>query len=122
MKLKLFKGDYMILKLNKPMDTKIDGIFFYAQTTDEYSLVCSSKNDVKNIYSSEKDYKLIKIEGILDFNLVGIISKISTLLAQNNISIFVISTFNTDYFMIKESALKKTTELLVSNNYTIINE
>ncbi|BCR35710.1 ACT domain-containing protein [Mariniplasma anaerobium] len=122
MKLKLYKDEYMVLKLKEPLATKIDGIYFYAQTDDEYSLVCKVKIDINHISNFEKEYRLIKIEGILDFGLVGIISKISTILAQNNISIFVISTYNTDYFMVKESALQKTIGLLKSNDYEVISE
>jgi len=98
---------------------KVEGIYFYAKTEDEISLVCRQEIEVDHITDIEKGYRLIKIEGILDFSLVGIISKISSLLANNDISIFVVSTFNTDYFMVKENHLEKTIALLEKNNYDI---
>jgi hypothetical protein len=118
-KLKVYKEGYKILKLDKVISKSIEGVYFYAQTEDEISLVCKETIEVEHVTDIEKGYRLIKIEGILDFSLVGIISKISTLLANNNISIFVISTFNTDYFMVKEDCLQQTVTLLVENNYDI---
>ena len=50
--------------------------------------------------------------GVLEFSLIGILSKISTLLADNNIGLFVISTFNTDYVLVKETALDKALQVL----------
>ena len=63
--------------------------------------------------------KILRINGILNFNLVGILSKISTILANENISIFVMSTFNTDYIMVKKENIKNAIEILKKNNYEI---
>lgn len=53
-----------------------------------------------------KTWRAFRVEGQLDFSLVGVLSTISGLLASKEISIFVISTFNTDYFFVKEDKLE----------------
>lgn len=68
----------------------------------------------------EKDWKVLKIDSILDFSLIGIISKISTILADAKISIFVVSTYDTDYVLIKKSNLEITVRVLEENGYEII--
>lgn len=60
---------------------------------------------------------MLKIEGILDFSLIGILSKISTILANEKIGIFVVSTYNTDYILVKKENLEKAVESLKKENY-----
>lgn len=55
-----------------------------------------------------------------DFSLIGILAKISTILAQAKISIFAISTYNTDYILLKSEKLEKTIEVLKQNGYIYI--
>lgn len=120
MEIKVLEKQFKVLKLNTPLKRTIDGIFFYAETLEEYSLVCTVDNQIEGVVEVESGYKSLKIEGILDFSLIGIISKISSLLAENEISIFVMSTFNTDYFMVKEDQLNKTIALLKQEGYIVI--
>ncbi|MBI9009776.1 MAG: ACT domain-containing protein [Tenericutes bacterium] len=119
MNLKLYSEEFKVVRLKKALSKKIEGLFFYSQTEDEFSLVCNSSIELEHIDRVEYNYRLLKIEGILDFSLVGIISKISGLLAKQKISIFVVSTYNTDYFMVKNNKLQETVELLESNGYII---
>ena len=76
--------------------------------------------DVK--IKEEKDWRALKINSILEFELVGIISKISTILANNQISIFVLSTYNTDYILVKKNKIEETISLLENNGYQITKE
>lgn len=122
MNLKLYSEEFKVVRLKKALSKSIEGLFFYSQTEDEFSLVCKSSTELEQVELVESNYRLFKIEGILDFSLVGIISRISSLLANNSISIFVISTYNTDYFMVKNDKLQETVELLKSNNYHIENQ
>lgn len=119
MELTLYKEYYKIVKLKQPLNVRLDGVYFYSQTSEEYSLVCSENVVMSIISDIESGYRLFKIEGVLDFSLIGIISKISVLLANNGISIFVISTFNTDYFMIKNSDVIQGISLFEANGYSI---
>ena len=68
----------------------------------------------------EDGWKAFRIQGTLDFSLIGILSKIATLLAGNSISIFAISTFNTDYILTKSEQYEKALTLLEKNGYQIV--
>ena len=63
---------------------------------------------------------MLKVEGPLDFSLIGILSEISGILAKEKISIFVVSTFDTDYILVKEENFEKSIKVLSDNNINII--
>lgn len=65
-----------------------------------------------NRTKDEPGWRAFCIEGQLDFSLIGILAQISTLLAQHEISIFVVSTFNTDYFLVKAASLSRAISVL----------
>jgi|SRR3989344_2239907 len=67
------------------------------------------KEDVINI---ENDWKLITFDTVLDFSLTGFISKISSALAEANISIFVVSSYSTDHILVKKENLDETLKIL----------
>lgn len=65
-------------------------------------------------------WKAFRIQEILDFSLIGILAKISSLLAQNEIGIFVVSTYNTDYILTKAENYLRALEVLDNAGYKII--
>ena len=67
----------------------------------------------------DDEWKAFRIQGTLDFPLIGILLKISCLMAENNIGIFAISTFNTDYVLIKSKNFSKAIELLSKTGYRV---
>ena len=75
-----------------------------SKTENELSLVCSEVIEVQSLQSS-KGWECIKVAGPLDFNLTGILAGISDILAKVNISIFAISTFDTDYILVRTQEL-----------------
>lgn len=83
-------------------------------------MVCASEDVPINTIVRDDGWKGFKIQGILDFSLIGILSKISVLLAENNISIFAISTYNTDYIFIKEKNYELALKVLQEEGYEII--
>ena len=120
--LELLDKEYCIYKLDTKdkIDNRIIGDDFISitKTEDEISIV-SVSGTLEHFEEKEDTWKILKISGILDFGLIGIISKISTILADQGISIFVISTYNTDYIMVKKDTLEKTIKILEQNNYEI---
>ncbi|BFK15785.1 hypothetical protein K340107D12_36090 [Blautia parvula] len=62
----------------------------------------------------------MRIQGVLDFSLIGILSKISAVLADNKIGIFAVSTFNTDYILVKEENYDKSLKVLGDAGDTIV--
>ncbi|MFP4661580.1 MAG: ACT domain-containing protein [Halanaerobiales bacterium] len=88
---------------------------FYSitRTHDEMSIV-SMEDSVPDDVEKESGWKAFKIEGELDFSLVGVISSITGYLAEKEISVFVMSTYNTDYILVKEEDFEKAVEVLYS--------
>ena len=68
----------------------------------------------------EKDWRILKIEGPLDFSLIGRLASISTVLAQKGISIFAISTYDTDYILVKNKDISSAIVALTDEGYEII--
>jgi hypothetical protein len=125
MLLELFEGEYSVYKFNTKyqIDKNIleKDFLSLTKTKDELSIVTTS-GLIEQYDEVENGWKIIKIIGILDFSLIGIISKISTILANENISVFVISTYNTDYIMVKRENIENAIKILKKNNYKIKNE
>lgn len=95
--------------------------FSITRTNEELSIVCPTSNvPCSNLKDVEHDWKCIKVEGVLDFSLTGILSSLANPLAKNNISIFAISTFNTDYLLIKVHSVEKTKSVLENAGHTFI--
>ena len=94
---------------------------FYSitKTDEELSIVVEEGINIPS-ESIEYDWRAIKIVGTLDFTLIGILSKISTILAQAGISIFAISTYNTDYILLKADKLLKASEILKQSGYEFV--
>ena len=95
---------------------------FYSisKTDEELSIVCNSTTQV-NSEKFDIDWSCIKVEGPLDFSLTGILAKISTVLAKAEISIFAISTFDTDYILLKSEKLPFAKKALLKSGYTFNN-
>ena len=91
---------------------------FTGSTDKEKSLVCPVNMVPKETLEREDGWRGFRVCGQLDFSLIGIIARISDALAQNNIGIFVISTFDTDYVFVKEENFAKTIKVLGEAGYT----
>ena len=78
--------------------------FSVTGTPDELSVVCPQDCVPGNIMA-EKEWRVFKVRGPLDFSLVGIIRTVSKVLADSGVSLFAVSTYDTDYFLVKEDKL-----------------
>lgn len=94
---------------------------FYSitRTEDEISVVANQVDRVIPDLICNRDWRILKIEGQLDFSLVGIIADLSTILKSKKIPVFVISTYDTDYFLIKHADLNKGIEALEEEGHKI---
>ncbi|WP_410510253.1 ACT domain-containing protein [Methanosarcina hadiensis] len=124
--LSVLKGRFSILRLEKisevPAWVYESDFFSITQTPEELSVVCQENSIPGNIPANikvERSWSSLKIEGPLDFGLTGIVAGISTILADNNISLFAISTYDTDYILIKERDLRRATEALTQAGHEI---
>ncbi|HYH04808.1 MAG TPA: ACT domain-containing protein [Bacillota bacterium] len=91
----------------------------FTRTSEELSVVCEAERIPSHV-TSETQWRILKIEAVLDFALVGILAAVSTILAREAISIFVLSTFNTDYILIKEDNLVKAIAVLLQEGHQVI--
>ena len=93
---------------------------FVGKTDEEKSLVCATSEVPANVVRCDDGWKAFRIQGILDFSLVGILSKIAVILANHGIPIFAISTYNTDYVLIKSENYQRGLEILEAVGYKIV--
>ena len=121
MEIKIIDRKFSICKVENYNTINInDEYVFIGKTDEENSLVCETNKVPNNATHIDKGWKAFRIQGVLDFSLIGILSKISTLLAENKIGIFAISTYNTDYILTKEENFQKAIDILEKNNHKII--
>lgn len=121
MEIKRLNFDFSVCKVSDYSLTRLDSPYcFIGKTEEENSLVCLTEDIPANATAIDRDWRAFKIQGILDFSLIGILSKISTLLAENKIGIFAISTYNTDYILTKTENYEKALKVLSENGYEII--
>lgn len=93
---------------------------FTGATDDENSLVCPTELVPENVLIRDDGWRAFRIEGALDFSLIGILSKIAGLLADNQIGIFAVSTFTTDYVLTKAENFPKALRVLQEAGYQIL--
>lgn len=121
MEIKRIEYDFSVCKVEDYTDVDLnDPYCFIGKTDEEKSLVCLTKKVPLNTIEREDEWKAFRIQGVLDFSLIGIFSKISTLLAEHKIGIFAISTYNTDYILTKKENYEKALEVLEENGYQVI--
>ncbi len=94
--------------------------YFIGKTDEELSLVCKTEDVPVNTTERDDGWKGFRIQGVLDFSLIGILSKLSGILADNRIGIFAVSTYNTDYILVKEENFERALEVLASREYTVV--
>ena len=94
-------------------------LYFIGKTDEELSLVCETADTPAHTLAREDGWRGFRIEGTLDFSLVGILSKLSGILAEAKIGIFALSTYNTDYILVKEENLKGAVRALSERGYAV---
>lgn len=120
MELKIIETDFSICKVADYSQVDFEQEFcFTGKTDEENSLVCPMDSVPKNVIEQDDGWKAFRIQGVLDFSLIGILSKISTLLADNEIGLFVVSTYNTDYILTESRNFSKAIQVLTDAGYRI---
>ena len=105
--------DYSLVNLNSEYS-------FIGKTDEEKSLVCITDEVPANVIQQDDGWKAFRIQGVLNFSLIGILAKIAAALADNGISIFAVSTYNTDYDLMKKENYQKALDVLKALGYMII--
>ena len=112
--------DFSVCKVKDYSQIDLDRPFVFTGSTDEEkSLVCPTAIVPQNTVERDDGWKALRIIGILDFSLIGILARISGVLAENGIGIFAVSTFNTDYIFVKKTNFDKTIKALEDAGFII---
>lgn len=120
MEIKKITYDFSVCKVEDYSLVNLDTEYcFVGKTDEEKSLVCLTCDVPGNVTDRDDGWKAFRIQGVLDFSLIGILSKISSVLAENEIGIFAISTFHTDYILTKKENYYKALDALNRAGYQI---
>ena len=122
LKLTLLKDKYAICSL--PNDALIpdwaltQSLISITRTKKELTIVCK-QDIIPPEIQSDLNWRCFRIDGSFDLNQTGVISSISSPLADAGISIYVISTFDTDYFLVKQQNLDQTISTLSNSGHSL---
>ena len=121
MELKKLSYDLTVCKISDKYAIDLEKDFYFIGKTDEeFSLVCRTEDTPLLTTDRDDGWKGFRIQGVLDFSLIGILSKLSTILAENHIGIFAVSTYNTDYILVKAEHFERAMRTLENAGYTIV--
>lgn len=89
------------------------------RTEDELCIVCAEEDVPRTAVQVERGFRAFKIEGPVPFTAVGVVSGLTKPLAEAGISVFVLSTFDTDYLMVKAEAVERASRLLGQAGFSV---
>ncbi len=118
--LKVLEHNYAIHSLDTdasiPSQVLNSDVYFIGKTNDELSIVAPQSIRVPSI-ETDFDWRVLEVLGPLNLSLVGIMAEISKVLAQAKVSIFVVSTFETDFVLVKQTQLDEAINALSADGY-----
>ena len=121
MKLVLLPGRFAVCKLGPndapPARTPSGSFYSVTRTDDETSVVCE-ETAVGPTMQCETGWRVIKIDETLDFSLTGVLNSLAAPLTKAGISVFAVSTFTTDYVLVKEADIADALECLRQEGFT----
>ena len=113
MVLKAISGEFSVCSLTGREGVSLEDEFcFLSRTDEELSLVCRSERVPAGTRKMEDGWRMFRVEGIVDFSLTGILSRLSSALAEARIGVFAVSTFNTDYILVRTADFDRAREAL----------
>jgi len=93
--------------------------FSITQTQDEFSVVCAESFIPEDV-AYESGWRCFQVQGPLDFSLTGILASLATTLAEADVSIFAISTYETDYILVKQDQIERARGALTQQGHHIV--
>ena len=121
MELKRLDYDFTVCKVASAADLDLGRDFFFiAKTNEEISLVCLTADAPERTVRREDGWKGFRVQGTLDFSLIGVLSKLSGVLADNGVGIFAVSTYDTDYILVKAENFAKASDALSNAGYSVV--
>lgn len=120
MKLQLLKQTFTVCQLDGIADADLSAPFtFLSRTDEEISLVCPVESCPESAKNRQDGWKCMRVAGMLDFSLIGILARIADCLAKAQVPLFAVSTYNTDYILFREEHTPAALEALKAAGYEI---
>jgi len=88
------------------------------RTSDELSIVCAEQNVPPSV-RCERGWRCLKVAGPMDLSLTGVLATLAVPLAEARIPLFAVSTYDTDYVLVKEAEVEKAVEVLRREGHTV---
>jgi len=122
-KLRILPGRMAVCRLSPtapiPDWAGTSSLLAFVRTKDELCVVCA-EGDVPANITAEPGWRTLQVQGPLDFSQVGVLASLATVLAEANISLFALSTFDTDYLLVKQSHLERAVEALTQAGHQVL--
>ena len=122
--IEVLPDDYVVCQLDPAEGTPQwpQGVLVsVTRTADEVSIVCCAKGVPAGV-RCERDWRCLRISGKLEFGLIGVLARITTLLADAQVSVLAISTFDTDYFLVRKNDVECAVSALAGGGVEILEE
>ena len=122
LELELLPGLHAICRLDAgasiPAWAVIGAFTSVTRTPDELSVICAAAA-VPGGVTAERDWRVLRVAGPLDFELTGVAAALTTPLAAAGVSVLPVATYDTDYLLVRESALAAALAALVAAGHTV---
>ena len=118
----MLPGEYAVCRL--PPDSPVpdmahgDGLVSVTRTDEELSVVCRSSMAPATA-RVEQPWRCLCVVGPLDLSMVGVLSALAEVLAQAGIAIFVVSTYDTDYLLVRTVDLRQAVQALQAAGHLV---
>ena len=120
MRLQVVEGEFTVSKVSVMHEVNLAAPWLFIGRTDaETSVVCLSAHAPVHCLAREDGWRAFRVAGQMDFGLTGVLAGLATMLAQASVSIFALSTFDTDYILVKKENLSKALEALASAGHEV---
>lgn len=121
MTLEKLDGEFTVCKVASVADVDLSGAFCFVGNTDgEISLVCQTGDAPRQTVSRKEGWKGLRVQGTLDFSLIGVLSRLSGVLADSGVGVFVVSTYDTDYIFVQREDFERAAHALSAAGYAVI--
>ena len=119
--IQLFPFEFSVCKTRDFTGVDLDDEFcFIGKTDKERSVVCRTEKLPNDVIAREDGWRMFGVVGQMDFSLVGILSKLTTILAEEKIPVFALSTYDTDYILVKKENAENAKTALMRAGHDVV--
>lgn len=119
MRFRLLEPTYAVCRYSKLPTLPEKGFYSLTVTREEISLVAEEKLLPPGALKKESGFRALQIDMVMDLGMVGVMADIASILAAANVSLFAVSTYNTDYILVKNEMLDIACEALAAHGHEI---